>query len=77
MNELTPNDGNLKWQANIHTIELQMLLKAISKDVEAFKDEIEKRRNEFEIEIDDEFPISPTECMNSPMDTSSSGAEYM
>ena len=46
-----------------------MLLKAISKDFESFKDEIEKtKRNEFEIEIDDVFPISPTGCMNSPMD---------
>ena len=57
----------LKWQTNIHTIELKMFLNAISKDFESFKAEIEKRRNKFEIEIDDVFPISPTECMNSPM----------
>jgi hypothetical protein len=57
----------LKWQTNIHTIELKMLLNAISKDFESFEAEIEKRRNEFEIEIDDVFPISPTECINSPM----------
>ena len=55
----------LKWQTNIHTIELKLLLNAISKDFESFKAEIEKRRNKFE--IDDVFPISPTECMNSPM----------
>ena len=64
MNELT---RNMKWQTNIHTIELKMLLNAISKDLESFKAGIEKRRNEFEIEIDDVFPISPTACMNSPM----------
>ena len=58
---------NIKLQTNIHTIELQMLLNAISLDFESFKAEIEKRRNEFEAEIDDVFPISPTECMNSPM----------
>ena len=52
---------------NIHTTELKMLLNAISKDFESFKAEIEKRRNEFEIEIDNASPISPTECMNSPM----------
>ena len=32
----------LKWQTNIHTIELKMLLNAISKDFESFKAEIEK-----------------------------------
>ena len=57
----------LKWQTNIHTIELKLLLNAISKDFESFEAEIVKRRNEFEIEIDDVFPISPTACMNSPM----------
>ena len=57
----------LKWQTNIHTIELKMLLNAISKDFESFKAEIEKRRNEFEIEIDNVPSISPTECINSPM----------
>ena len=51
---------------NIHTIELKMLLNAISNDFESFKAEIEERRNDFETEIDDVFPISPTECMNSP-----------
>ena len=70
MNELT---RNMKWQTNIHTIELKMLLNAISKDFESFKAEIEKRRNKFETEIDNVFPsypklvLSPTECMNSPM----------
>ena len=64
MNKLT---RNMKWQTNIHTIELQMLLNAISQDFESFKGEVEKRRNAFETEIDDVFPISPTECMNSPM----------
>ena len=64
MNKLS---RGLKWQTNIHTIELKMLLNAISKDFESFEAEIEKRRNEFEIEIDDVFPISPTACMNSPM----------
>ena len=44
-----------------------MLLNAISEDFEAFKAEIKERRSEFEFEIDDVFPISPTECMNSPM----------
>ena len=44
-----------------------MLLDAISKDFESFEAEVEKRRNEFETEIDYVFPISPTECMNSPM----------
>ena len=57
----------LKWQTNIHTIELKMFLNAISKDFESFKAEIEKRRNKFETEIDNVSPISPTECMNSPM----------
>ena len=57
----------LKWQTHIHTIELKLLLNAISKDFESFKAEFEKRRNEFETEMDDVFPISPTECMNSPM----------
>ena len=56
MNELT---RNMKWQTNIHTIELKMFLNAISKDFESFKAEIEKRRNEFETEMDDVFPISP------------------
>ena len=32
----------LKWQTNIHTIELKLLLNAISKDFESFKAEIEK-----------------------------------
>ena len=69
MNELT---RNMKWQTNIHTIELKMFLNAISKDFESFKAEIEKRRNKFETEIDNVFPsypklvLSPTECMNSP-----------
>jgi hypothetical protein len=44
MNELTPNDRNLKWQKNIHAIELEMILKTISKDFESFKDEIEKKK---------------------------------
>ena len=44
-----------------------MLLNAISNDFESFKAEIEERRNDFETEIDDVFPIFPTECMNSPM----------
>ena len=56
-----------KWQTNIHTIKLKMLLYAISKDFESFKAEIEERRNDIETEIDDVFPISPTECVNSPM----------
>ena len=63
MNKLS---RGLKWQTNIHTIELKLLLNAISKDFESFKAEIEKRRNKFETEIDNVFPISPTECMNSP-----------
>ena len=57
----------LKWQTNIHTTGLKMLLNAISEDFESFKAEIEKRRNEFEIEIDNVSHIPPTECMNSPM----------
>ena len=64
MNKLT---RNMIWQTNIHTIELKMLLNAISKDFESFIAEIEKGRNEFETEMDDVFPISPTECTNSPM----------
>ena len=52
---------------NIHNIELKMLLNAILNDFDSFKAEIEKGRNEFETEIDDVFPIRPTECMNSPM----------
>ena len=63
MNKLS---RGLKWQTNIHTIELKLFLNAISKDFESFKAEIEKRRNKFETEIDNVFPISPTECMNSP-----------
>ena len=67
--EMNKLSRGLKWQTNIHTIELKLLLNAISKDFESFKAEIEKRRNKFEIEIeiDNVFPISPTECMNSPM----------
>ena len=65
--EMNNLSRGLKWQTNIHTIELKMLLNAISEDFESFKAEIEKRRNEIEIEIDGVFPISPTECMNSPM----------
>ena len=72
MNKLS---RGLKWQTNIHTIELKLLLNAISKDFESFKAEIEKRRNKFETEIDypklvfPSYPklvLSPTECMNSP-----------
>ena len=33
----------LKWQTNIHTIALKMLLNAISNDFESFKAEIEKK----------------------------------
>ena len=66
-NKTMEMNKQLKWQTNIHTIELKMLLNAISKDFESFKAEIEKRRNEFEIEIDNVPPISPTECINSPM----------
>ena len=51
---------------NIHTIELKMLLNAISNDLESFKAEVEIGRNEFETENDDVFPVSHTECMNSP-----------
>ena len=61
MNEQT------KWKTNIHNIELKMLQAVSLKDFDSFKSEIEKRRNGFENEIDDVFPISPTECMNSPM----------
>ena len=57
----------LKWKTNTQNIEMKMLLNAILNDFDSFKAEIEKRRNEFEIEIDDVFPISLTECMNSPM----------
>ena len=66
MNKLS---RGLKWQTNIHTIELKLFLNAISKDFESFKAEIEKRRNKFETEIDNVFPsypklvLSPTECM--------------
>ena len=56
-----------KWKRSIPNIEMIMLLNMISKGFGAFKDEIEKRRNDFESEIDDVFPISPTECVNSPM----------
>ena len=57
----------MKWQTNIHTIAFKMLLHAISNDFESFKAEIEKRRKEFETQIDNIFPMSPTECMNTPM----------
>ena len=48
-----------KCQTNIHTIELKMILNAISKDSESSKAEIEERRNDFETEIGDVFPIPP------------------
>ena len=47
---------------NIQSIEIKMFLHAILNDFDSFKDEIEKRRNEFETEIDDVFPI------NTPME---------
>ena len=59
----------MKWKTNIHNIEMKMLFNVILKDFDSFKAEIEKRRNEFELEfeIDDVFPMTPTECMNTPM----------
>ena len=46
---------------------MNMLLSAILKDFDSFKAEIEKRRNELDFGFDDVFPMSPTECMNTPM----------
>ena len=43
-----------------------MLVNAISNDFESFKAEFENRRKDYETEIDDMFPMSPTECMNTP-----------
>jgi hypothetical protein len=57
----------LKWNTNIHNIEMKMLLNAILNDFDSFKAEIEKRRNDFDVDFDDVIPMSPTECMNTPM----------
>ena len=46
---------------------MKMLLNAILKDFDSFKAEIEKGRNEFDFEFDDVSPMSPTECMNTPI----------
>ena len=46
---------------------MKMLLNVILKDFDSFKAEIEKGRNDFEFEIDDDSPISPAECMNTPV----------
>ena len=46
---------------------MKMLLNVILKDFDSFKAEIEKRRNELDFEFDDVFPMSPAECMNTPM----------
>ena len=46
----------MKWKTNIHKIEMEILLNAILEDFDSFKAEIEKRRNEFENEIDDVSP---------------------
>jgi hypothetical protein len=55
-----------QWQNNISKIELKMFLRAICKDPECFKKEIETRRNNIETEIPDHAPMSPTECLNTP-----------
>ena len=57
----------MKWKTNIHNIEMKMLLNAILNDFDSFKAEIEKRRNDFDFDFDDVIPMSPTECMNTPM----------
>ena len=57
----------LKWNTNIHNIEMKMLLTAILNNFDSFKAEIEKRRNDFDVNFDDAIPMSPTECMNTPM----------
>ena len=44
-----------------------MLLNVILNDFDSFKAEIEKRRNRFYFDFDDVFPMSPTECMNTPI----------
>ena len=59
----------MKWKTNIHNIEMKMLLNAILEDFDSFKAEVEKRRNEFDFEFDDVSPMSPTECMNTPIIT--------
>ena len=57
----------MKWKTNIHNIEMKMFLNAILKNFDSLKAEIEKRRNEFYFEFDDVSPMSPTECMNTPI----------
>ena len=53
----------------MHNIELKMFLNEILKDFDSFTtDEIENRGTEFENEIDDVSPTSPTQCMNSPVE---------
>ena len=53
----------MKWKPNIHNIEMKMPLNAILRDFDSFKAEIEKIRNDFEFEVDDVSPMSPTECI--------------
>ena len=55
---------------------MKMLLNAISKDFDSFKAEIEKGRNDLEFEIDDVSPLSPTECMNTPVGGGSVRARF-
>ena len=56
-----------KWQNNIHKIQLNMLLNAICENPECFKTEIEMRRDAMENDILDYAPLSPTECINTPV----------
>ena len=58
----------MKWKTTIHNIEMKMFLNANLKDFDSSKAEIDKSRNEFDFEFDDDvFPMSPTEYMNTPI----------
>ena len=49
----------MERKTKIHNIELKMLLNVILKDFDWFKAEIEKRRNEFDFELDDVYSQCP------------------
>ena len=56
----------LKWKQNIHTTQLKMLLNAINKDSGGFEQEIEKRGNDVQNDIQNRTPMSPTVVVPPP-----------